>query len=62
MSPLEIQRGGFQPGRGTLAQVACLQNIMEVYKARYKKAPLLAFLDIQAAYDSVDRNILYEEC
>ena len=62
MIPLEIMQGGFQPQRGTLDQIACLENIMLSYRKVYRKNPVVCFLDIKAAYDTVDRSILYDNC
>ena len=62
MAPLEILQGGFQAKKGTLDQVSCLQNILMAYKKTYKKFPVLCFLDIKAAYDSVDRYQLFNDC
>lgn len=62
MVPLEILQGGFQPERGTLDQIACLENIMLSYRKVYRRNPVVSFLDIRAAYDTVDRSILYDNC
>ena len=62
IKPLEIQQGGFQRAKSTLDQVACLHEFIKCYKKNYKKFPLVCYLDIKAAYDSVDRSILYDDC
>lgn len=53
---LEIEQGGFREGRNTLQQVFALDQIM-------KRKPQLyhAFLDIKAAYDTVDRRMLWKD-
>ena len=58
LSPMQ---GGFREHRSTLDQAAVLQQIMTT---RYKesKPTLVAFLDIKAAYDSVDRQLLWTAC
>ena len=62
MERLEIQQGGFREGRSTLDQILCLDNIMRVHKKQFKKFPIVSYLDIKAAYDSVDRSILFDDC
>ena len=58
LSPMQ---GGFRENRSTLDQVATLQQLMTPrYKA--KDPSLIAFLDIKAAYDSVDRQLLWAAC
>lgn len=58
LSPMQ---GGFREHRSTLDQAAVLQQVMTT---RYKesKPTLVAFLDIKAAYDSVDRQLLWTGC
>ena len=54
-------QGGFREHRSTLDQAAILQQIMATrYKVR--KPTVVAFLDIKAAYDSVDRHMLWACC
>jgi len=50
-------QGGFENGKGTLDQVASLNEAMLMYKAK-GITPCVAFLDIKAAYDSTDRDVL----
>ena len=61
MDKLEIQQGGFREGRSTLDQVVCLDDFIKIHKKKFKKFPFVAYLDIKAAYDSVDRGILFDE-
>ena len=62
MAKLEIHQGGFQEKRSTLDQIVCLDEMIRIFKNRCGKYPYITYLDIKAAYDSVDRQILYEEC
>ena len=50
-------QGGFQPNKSTLDQVAALNHQLHIAK-RSKKPVYVVFLDIQAAYDTVDRQLL----
>lgn len=59
VEPLSIEQGGFRAQRGTLDQVACLQEW--TLTALYNRRPrFMAFLDIRAAYDQVDRGLLWQ--
>ena len=60
IEPLNIAQGGFRSERSTIDQVACLHASIQERAREIKKPPLLCFLDITAAYDSVDRNLLWE--
>ncbi len=51
---LHWTQGGFRPARGTLQQVSTLHELA-VRNSRMR----MAFLDIKAAYDCVDRRILW---
>ena len=51
---LDTAQGGFRQHRSTLDQIAMLQEICIQHPEAYH-----AFLDIQAAYDCVDRRILW---
>lgn len=57
MRPLCISQGGFREHRGCADQVATLQEVM-----LRRKGMLYAFLDIKAAYDTVDRRLLWAKC
>ena len=54
--PLDITQGGFRESRGSLDQVLCLTELSQIYRKQNKCDPVLAFLDIKSAYDTVDRN------
>lgn len=55
---LSIEQGGFRSKRGTIDQIAVLQEWIIQCKA-VRKDRYMAFLDIKAAYDQVDRKILW---
>jgi Reverse transcriptase (RNA-dependent DNA polymerase) len=55
-----LSQGGFREKRGTLDQVCALHELIIQHKHRKKRPPIVAFLDIKAAYDSVDRRFLYQ--
>lgn len=59
--PLAVEQGGFRAARGTLDQIATLQEWICQSKAA-KAERYMAFLDIKAAYDQVDRAILWQSC
>ena len=51
-------QGGFEARKGTIDQVAALNETFIIYREKLKRNPCVAFLDIKAAYDSTDRNCL----
>jgi hypothetical protein len=61
VEPLSVEQGGFRAKRGTMDQIATLQEWIVQSKAA-KLPRHLAFLDIKAAYDQVDRSILWRKC
>lgn len=61
MRPLSISQGGFRRNRGCYDMVASLVEIKR--QSRIAKRPLfVSYLDIKAAYDTVDRSILWRRC
>ena len=61
LEPLSIEQGGFRAGRGTLDQAGVLQEwLLQAMAAKQQR--LMAFLDIKAACDSVDRTKLWQKC
>jgi hypothetical protein len=57
---IDIAQGGFRADRGTIESVASLNETILQFRSKFKKKkPVIAFLDIQKAYDSVDWNILF---
>lgn len=57
-SPMQ---GGFCPQKSTLDQVATLSHAIHILK-RKKSKVYMAFLDIWAAFDTVDRKTLWDLC
>jgi hypothetical protein len=58
--PLDIAQGGFRAHRGAPDQALCLHELcVQHAKDHYGEAPVLAFLDIKSAYDTVDRAIIW---
>lgn len=56
---LDPVQGGFRSQRSTLDHALCLQELMIHYKKKNGEFPVLTFLDIKSAYDTVDRNIIW---
>jgi hypothetical protein len=61
LEPLSIYQGGFRKKRSTIDQVACLHDAIQLRKVKLRKWPTVAFLDIKAAYDTVNREILWKK-
>lgn len=55
---LDIAQGGFRANRGTIEVIASYQETVLQFKRTHRRSPIVLFLDIKAAYDSVDHNIL----
>ncbi len=56
---IQDEQCGFRPGRGTTDQLFILQQISE--KAwEYDKEVHVCFVDLEKAYDRVDRNLMWE--
>ncbi|KAG1086115.1 hypothetical protein G6F39_012525 [Rhizopus arrhizus] len=58
--PLDIAQGGFRPQRSALDQALCLHDLIQEYYRRKRHFPVVAFLDIKAAYDTVDRRVIWQ--
>lgn len=58
--PLDVAQGGFRHQRSALDQALCLHDLMRAYRDRHNHYPVVAFLDIKAAYDTVDRRIIWQ--
>lgn len=61
MSPLAMEQGGFRENRSTMDQCLCLDEIIRTIRNKNRKYPVVCFLDIKSAYDSVDRKILFQK-
>jgi hypothetical protein len=61
VEPLSVEQGGFRDHRGTMDQIATLQEWI-CQSTALQRDRFLAFLDIKAAYDQVDRRILWNRC
>ncbi|KAG1089319.1 hypothetical protein G6F39_011127 [Rhizopus arrhizus] len=53
-------QGGFRPARSTLDQALCLLEICSILRRKHRTPPTLAFLDIKSAYDTVDRDFIWQ--
>jgi hypothetical protein len=58
---LNPAQAGFRAGRSTLEQMATLDQIAKHCMVNGLYISML-FLDIQAAFDTVDRNVLWSVC
>ena len=56
IEPMSIGQGGFRRKRSTLDQVSTLQEMLLQNRGSH-----IAFLNIKAAYDSVDRSIMWRK-
>ncbi|KAG0953734.1 hypothetical protein G6F29_001547 [Rhizopus arrhizus] len=57
--PLDIAQGGFRISRSALDQALCLSEICHSLRVNHHINPVLAFLDIKSAYDTVDRTLIW---
>lgn len=60
VSALDIAQGGFRHNRSGLDQAFSLQILMRHFQNQYDELPIVAFLDIKAAYDSVDHQVIWK--
>ena len=59
---MDIAQGGFRSNRGTIESIASLNETILQFRKKFRgRNPVIAFLDIQKAYDSVDWNILFSK-
>ena len=56
---LRKNQNGFRRGRSTLSQILCLRRLIEESQA-FNKDLALVFVDFSKAFDSVDRNKMFE--
>ncbi|EIE83594.1 hypothetical protein RO3G_08299 [Rhizopus delemar RA 99-880] len=59
--PLDLAQCGFREARGSLDQALCLAEICNILRRHHRVTPVLAFLDIKSAYDTVDRNYIWQK-
>ena len=57
---LDVAQGGFRPQRSPLDQALCLHDLMHDHFLAHRRYPVVAFLDIQSAYDTVDRRVIWD--
>ncbi|KAK4513034.1 uncharacterized protein ATC70_013034 [Mucor velutinosus] len=57
---LDVAQGGFRPQRSPLDQALCLHDLMHDYFLTHHHYPVVAFLDIKSAYDTVDRRVIWD--
>ncbi|KAG2171679.1 hypothetical protein INT43_008059 [Umbelopsis isabellina] len=55
----DLAQGGFRIKRSALDQALCLHELIQIHRIRYRSEPTMAFLDIKAAYDTVDREVIW---
>ena len=58
---LEVEQGGFTRGRSTLDHCLVLDYLVQKYVSQAKGTLFAAFVDLKAAFDSVDRERLWEK-
>ncbi len=54
------EQGGFRKGRGCVDQIFAMKMLVEEYLGKDKKL-YAAFMDLEKAYDRVDREALWKE-
>lgn len=59
--PLDIDQGGFRSSQSTLDQALCLVETCSILRRKLKTTPILAFLDIESAYDTEKHNITKDQ-
>ena len=59
---ISIEQAGFRQRHSTLDQVLALHETIQGVRTSLGKPPLVAYLDIKAAYDSVPRTVLWRRC
>jgi hypothetical protein len=60
LEPLDISQGGFRSKRSTLDQIASLHEAIIQRRRTLGRRPMVAYLDIKAAYDTVHLDILWQ--
>lgn len=57
---IDVAQGGFRPERSPLDQALCLHDLIHDYFLTHHHHPVVAFLDIKSAYDTVDRRVIWD--
>ncbi|CAH8485715.1 unnamed protein product [Schistosoma margrebowiei] len=52
-------QAGFRPGRGCIDHIFTIRQVLE-HRHTYRRPTMVVFLDLKAAFDSVDREILWQ--
>ncbi|CAH8629789.1 unnamed protein product, partial [Schistosoma margrebowiei] len=52
-------QAGFRPGRGCIDQIFTLRQVLE-HRCTFRRPTIVVFLDLKAAFDSVDREVLWQ--
>ncbi|CAH8662896.1 unnamed protein product [Schistosoma haematobium] len=52
-------QAGFRPGRGCINHIFAIRQVLE-HRHTYRRPTMVVFLDLKAAFDSVDREILWQ--
>ncbi|KAG1459443.1 hypothetical protein G6F46_012096 [Rhizopus delemar] len=58
---LDLAQGGFREVRGSLDQTLCLAKICTIPHRHHHITPVLAFLDMKSAYDTVDCRYIWKD-
>jgi exonuclease III len=53
------EQAGFRPGRGCVDQIFAIRQLLE-HRHAYRRPTIVVFLDIRAAFDSLDRTALWQ--
>ncbi|CAH8430565.1 unnamed protein product [Schistosoma mattheei] len=52
-------QAGFRPGRGCIDQIFTLRQVLE-HRHTFRRPTMVVFLDLKAAFDSIDREVLWQ--
>ena len=58
---LRKNQNGFRPERGTVAHILAIRRILEGIRDK-KLSATLVFVDFSNAFDSIDRDNMFENC
>jgi hypothetical protein len=57
---IDVAQGGFRSRRSPLDQAMVLHDLIGIYRRQHRAYPVVCFLDIKAAYDTVDRRVVWQ--